>query len=307
MRIEQLQAFVEIACSKSISIAAQNLFITQPSLSRSIKSLEDELGVSLFIRFSDGVRLTEEGIALFPTIQQILTDFKVLKQQATALTTTHIDSTQNQFKICTKQAIADCILVFAFAALYDAFPNTKFTIEIPNNFDLHTLDYDLFIGLNIEASYGLAIDNDNLEMATIFYDSFSVVMDRHHPLASRKLLDISDLLDYQLIFHSYDSVSNDYYNELIKPSSYNKKLDIILRSNNARVVTNLLLTSETVLCTNSIIATNDYIINNELVVIPLKNFKYHCFCLYKPDSPHKSLIFQLIKILQDTRLKLLSK
>ena len=56
---------------------------------------------------------------------------------------------------------------------------TKFTIEIPNNFDLHTLDYDLFIGLNIEASYGLAIDNDNLEMATIFYDSFSVVMDRH--------------------------------------------------------------------------------------------------------------------------------
>lgn len=41
MHIEQLQAFVEIASSKSISVAAENLYIAQPSLSRSMKLLEE--------------------------------------------------------------------------------------------------------------------------------------------------------------------------------------------------------------------------------------------------------------------------
>ena len=41
-------------------------------------------------------------------------------------------------------------------------------------------------------------------METIFTDSFSVVIDRQHPLARRKFLDIEEILDYKLILHKYD-------------------------------------------------------------------------------------------------------
>lgn len=60
MRLEQFESLIEIANSNSISIAAQNLYISQPALSRSIKGLEDELGVPLLSRTVDGVRLTPE-------------------------------------------------------------------------------------------------------------------------------------------------------------------------------------------------------------------------------------------------------
>ncbi len=81
MRIEQLRSFLEVASSKSISIAAENLYITQPSLSRSLKLLEEELGLDLFIRSSDGVRLTTEGKKLLPIVQNILQQLDNLKQQ----------------------------------------------------------------------------------------------------------------------------------------------------------------------------------------------------------------------------------
>ena len=89
MRIEQLRSFLEVASSKSISIAAENLYITQPSLSHSLKLLEEELGLDLFIRSSDGVRLTTEGKKLLPIVQNILQQLDNLKQQAILLNSEH--------------------------------------------------------------------------------------------------------------------------------------------------------------------------------------------------------------------------
>lgn len=66
MRLEQIEALIEISNSHSISIAAQNLYVSQPALSRSVKALEDELGLPLLSRTVDGVRLTTEGQTLLP-------------------------------------------------------------------------------------------------------------------------------------------------------------------------------------------------------------------------------------------------
>lgn len=106
MHIEQLQAFVEIASSKSISVAAENLYIAQPSLSRSMKLLEEELGLTLLTRSSNGVRLTEAGHTLLPTIQEILHQINTLKQQANALNNSQQAVNQKPFRLCTLQSVA---------------------------------------------------------------------------------------------------------------------------------------------------------------------------------------------------------
>ncbi len=61
MQLEQLEYVLEVAQCNSINAAAKNLFMSQPSLSQSIKNLEAELGVELFERTSQGARLTNEG------------------------------------------------------------------------------------------------------------------------------------------------------------------------------------------------------------------------------------------------------
>lgn len=71
MRIEQLEYLVEISCRKSFNSASENLFLTPQALSRSISSMENELGFKLFDRDKKGVRFTPEGEKLLTTAQQI--------------------------------------------------------------------------------------------------------------------------------------------------------------------------------------------------------------------------------------------
>ena len=61
MTLQQLRYIIEIAQSGSISLAAQRLFITQPSLSKSVADLEKEMGITIFYRGSRGVMLSPDG------------------------------------------------------------------------------------------------------------------------------------------------------------------------------------------------------------------------------------------------------
>lgn len=70
MNMELYRTFYFVAKSSSISKASEQLFITQPAVSRSIKQLEEALGCQLFIRTSKGVKLTQEGEILSNYVEQ---------------------------------------------------------------------------------------------------------------------------------------------------------------------------------------------------------------------------------------------
>ena len=72
MNFDQLRYVITVAEEKSFSIAAKKLYITQPSLSQSISSLEQELNTSLFFRTTNIVELTYSGEEFVKMAQQIL-------------------------------------------------------------------------------------------------------------------------------------------------------------------------------------------------------------------------------------------
>lgn len=72
MRLEQFSFLIEIADTKSMSMAAQRLHISQPAISTALKNFEDELGYALFTRSSKGMCLTPNGEAVYATAKQIL-------------------------------------------------------------------------------------------------------------------------------------------------------------------------------------------------------------------------------------------
>ncbi|MGM9525085.1 MAG: LysR family transcriptional regulator [Peptococcaceae bacterium] len=81
MRIEQLEYVVEIAKQKSFSMAANNLHVSQQSLSQSIKNLETELGVELFSRTNRGVTQTREGELVLDFSHEMLERYARLQDQ----------------------------------------------------------------------------------------------------------------------------------------------------------------------------------------------------------------------------------
>ena len=65
MELRQLKCFLACARNHSLTLAAEELYTTQPHVSMVIKSLEQELGTALFIRKSKGVELTEAGKRIY--------------------------------------------------------------------------------------------------------------------------------------------------------------------------------------------------------------------------------------------------
>ncbi len=68
--LEAYKVFYYVAKEKSITLAAKELMISQPAVSQSVKLLEGQVGTSLFVRTSKGVRLTREGELLFSYVSK---------------------------------------------------------------------------------------------------------------------------------------------------------------------------------------------------------------------------------------------
>ncbi|WKY48181.1 LysR family transcriptional regulator [Eubacteriaceae bacterium ES3] len=83
MNISQIEYFLETAKCLNISKAAQNLFITQPTLGRQISKIETELNTLLFIRSNKGLTLTPAGIVLYEEFSKIIDDYGQAVKKAT--------------------------------------------------------------------------------------------------------------------------------------------------------------------------------------------------------------------------------
>lgn len=75
MRIESLQYFIVTADCRSMTSASDMLYISQQSISREIKGLENELGTTLFLRSKNGVELTANGQKAYDSAKQLLNQF----------------------------------------------------------------------------------------------------------------------------------------------------------------------------------------------------------------------------------------
>ena len=72
MEIRVLRYFLTVAREQNMTRAAEHLHVTQPTLSKQLKQLEEEIGKKLFIRKYYSIRLTDEGILLRKRAEDIL-------------------------------------------------------------------------------------------------------------------------------------------------------------------------------------------------------------------------------------------
>ena len=84
MELRVLQYFLAVAQENSISGAAEFLHLSQPTLSRQLKELEEELGKQLFIRGNRRITLTEEGMILRKRAEEVIELIKKAEDEITA-------------------------------------------------------------------------------------------------------------------------------------------------------------------------------------------------------------------------------
>ena len=84
MTLQQLKYVIEIADSGSVNAASKNLYVSQPSLSGAVKSLEEEIGFELFRRSNRGVTVTAEGEEFLNYARQVCAQYALLEERFVA-------------------------------------------------------------------------------------------------------------------------------------------------------------------------------------------------------------------------------
>ncbi|BCN32035.1 LysR family transcriptional regulator [Anaeromicropila herbilytica] len=125
--------FYTVAKTGNISHAAKELYISQPAISKSISKLEDNLKVTLFIRNSRGVHLTEEGQLLYEHVKQAFDSITIGEESIKKITSLGI----GQIRIGVSTTLCKYILLPYLKEFVEAYPHIKITIHCQSTF--HTI------------------------------------------------------------------------------------------------------------------------------------------------------------------------
>ncbi len=186
MNISQLKYFRELAQVQSYTKAAQNLYISQPTLSHSISALEKELDCKLFKKAGRGVELTDEG-HLFS--KYVCDSLQLLEQGVTEL-----EKRKGRLSgIIRLGAIQSVRSAFLPEALL-AYRRTRGNLVeiIINQGSTNELIYNLRHGID-EFAVSSEFKGDGFEFSPLFKQRLVAMVHKGHPLASRKSLSINEL------------------------------------------------------------------------------------------------------------------
>ena len=192
MEIRTLRYFLAVAREENMSRAAETLHVTQPTLSKQLKALEDELGKKLFTRHSFSIELTDEGILLRDRAEDLIAMADKIEQEFISLD----DITGGDLYLGLAESYQIKYLARSIKDFKEKYPNLHYHItsgdteQIADKLDKGLLDFLV-----------LAEDPDPRKYSYIEFpeaDTWGLVFPADDPLKNKKTIHVSDLIGLPL-------------------------------------------------------------------------------------------------------------
>ena len=229
MKLQQLRYIVKVAECGSITEASRRLFVSQPSVTASIRDLENEMGVHIFERTNKGVIVSEEGETFLGYARQVLDQADLLegKYKGTSEQVPHFSVSCQHYSFAVN-AFVDVIREFD-AARYDFTLREEQTHEIIE--DVAHMKSELGILYlsehNREVIERMLAANE-LVFEGLFCATPHVFVCSDHPLAGRSSVTLGDLEDYPFLSYEQGSYNSFYYSEELT-STFERRKNIRVR------------------------------------------------------------------------------
>lgn len=193
MELRVLRYFLTVAREGNITNAANALHITQPTLSRQIRDLEEELGQPLFVRGSHSVALTPEGMLLRKRAEEIIDLVQKTEQEFAQ----SAETLSGDVYIGAGETVGVHFLTRAARRLQEACPDVHIHISSGDATDVREeLDKGLI-------DFGLLFAPMDLSRYNVIHlpyrDTWGVLMLRDSPLAQKRTISLHDLTEQPLI------------------------------------------------------------------------------------------------------------
>lgn len=210
---ESYKIFYYTAINKSVSKAAEILLISQPAVSYQIKTLEEELGITLFVRTKKGVTLTEEGEILFSYVKKGIEAFTNGENALTNLK--NLD--YGNIRIGSSATVSKHVLMPYLEKFHKTYPNIE--INITNNLteellkDLRNGNLDILI-LNMPMA-----EYKDLSIKKIMNVQDIFVTNEYYYKKINGSINLKDLNKYPLLFQKKPSNTREYLDKYLKENN----------------------------------------------------------------------------------------
>ncbi len=265
MTLLQLKYAVTIADNKSINKAAAELFITQPSLSSTIKELENEIHIQLFIRSNRGIVITPEGEEFLGYARQMLEHYQLMEDRYTGN-----KNSKKKFSVSMQHYT---FAVEAFIKMAREYTPDEYEFAIHE-----TKTHEVIDNVKMQKSeLGIIYLNDfnrkvlekilrvsDLEFVPLFDCRIYVYLSKSNPLAKKRLISMQDLADYPcLSFEQGDNNSFHFAEEVLSTYDYKQ----IIKADDRATFLNLMIGLNAYTLCSGIIC--EELNGNEYTAIPL--------------------------------------
>ena len=229
MKFQQLRYVVKVAECGSITEASRRLFVSQPSITASIRDLENEMGVHIFERTNKGVIVSEEGETFLGYARQVLDQADLLegKYKGTSEQVPHFSVSCQHYSFAVN-AFVDVIREFD-AARYDFTLREEQTHEIIE--DVAHMKSEL--GILYLSEHNREVIERMLAANELVFEGLFCAMPHvfvcaDHPLADHASVTLEDLEDYPFLSYEQGSYNSFYYSEELT-STFERRKNIRVR------------------------------------------------------------------------------
>ena len=216
MTLQQLKYVTTIANIGSISEAAKRLFVSQPSLTKAIKELEKEMGITIFDRTNKGITVSKEGERFLGYARQVLEQAALLEEQYKSQR-----GGKKQFSVSTQHY---SFAVNAFVELLKGADIDQYDVSLRE-----TQTYEIIDDVaHMKSEIGLLYYNDfnrpvleklihtnELTFTELFTAHPHIFIGKNHPLANKDVVSMDELEEYPYISFEQGNHNSFYFSEEI--------------------------------------------------------------------------------------------
>lgn len=213
MNIQQLRYVVAIANSGTFREAAEKMYVSQPSLSISVRDLEKELGFKIFRRTSSGTFLTRRGMEFYEKAQEVVRGFDIFANQYA-----NPEDEKDEFSIASQHYDFLPPLITEFSEVYPEYKNFRIfestTVQILDEVAQGHSEIGI-IYLNNQNQKGIMQRMEKLGLEVIELIPFQthIYLREGHPLTAKKELVMEDLADLPTVRFTQEKDEYLYYSE----------------------------------------------------------------------------------------------
>lgn len=224
MTVQQLKYIVIVAEKGKISEAAQELFISQPSLTNAIHDLEKEVGFSIFNRTNRGIAVTKEGSRFLSYARQVVEQMSLLENTflETPLQKQHFQVSAQHYSFVVN-AFVDLLSEGNYDE-YDVTLRECRTAEIIEDVKNARSQLGiLYMSHFNEKIIQKFLQDNHLEFFPLFHALPHVFISKNHPLADKELITLNDLETYPHLSFDQGEYNSFYFSEEILSTISRKK------------------------------------------------------------------------------------